>query len=187
MLPWERLTVAVSLASDYHGARRLTIPRRRLLSRHTLPHRLPIQASQGQLHYPCLPPEHQQQRQHLSRHSEGPMEPGADDIKRWVVSGNALEALTDVRLQCCSLSAQCSTTPIPATRWYRKSPTYTTPTGLDMSPPLGNGRESMQSSACKTWEWSEKNGSDSSWCHVRCNGDLACVSIACTGQCSHYI
>lgn len=47
---------------------RLSIHRWCLLPRHPLSHRLPLQAPQGQLHHSHLPPQHQQQRQHLPRH-----------------------------------------------------------------------------------------------------------------------
>merc|ERR1712093_110572 len=46
----------------------LTILWRCLLPRHPLPYRLPIQATQGQLHHQNLPPKYQLQRFHLLRH-----------------------------------------------------------------------------------------------------------------------
>lgn len=45
-----------------------TILGRRLLLSHSLPYRLPIQATEGQLHHPNLPPQHQLQWLHLLRH-----------------------------------------------------------------------------------------------------------------------
>lgn len=55
----------------------------RLLPHHPLPYRLPLQASQGQLHHQNLPPQHQLQRQHLPRHSPRPMEPCVDSVERY--------------------------------------------------------------------------------------------------------
>jgi len=41
-----------------------------LFPQHKLPHRLPIQTPQIHLHHSYLPPQHQQQWSHLSRHSQ---------------------------------------------------------------------------------------------------------------------
>lgn len=76
----------VPLASNHHGPRRLTILRRRLLPRDPLPNRLPIQATEGQLHHSHLPPEHQQQRQHLLGHSERSVEPRTHHFQRCVMT-----------------------------------------------------------------------------------------------------
>jgi hypothetical protein len=46
----------------------LAILRRCLLPSHPLPYRLPIQATEGQLHHSNLSPKHQLQRLHLFRH-----------------------------------------------------------------------------------------------------------------------
>ncbi len=63
---------------------RVPILRRRLLPGDPLPDRLPLQATQGQLHHADLSPQHQLQRQHLPRHSARPMEPGSDYLQRCV-------------------------------------------------------------------------------------------------------
>jgi hypothetical protein len=60
---------------------RFTILRRRLLPSDPLPDRLPLQAPEGQLHHPHLPPKHQFQRQHLLGHSARPVEPCSDHLK----------------------------------------------------------------------------------------------------------
>lgn len=57
---------------------RLTILRRSILSRDPLPHRLPFQAPEGQLHHPHLPPKYQLERKHLPGHPARPVEPGPD-------------------------------------------------------------------------------------------------------------
>jgi hypothetical protein len=72
----------VSLASNDNGPRRLSVPRRRLLPGHSLPYRLPVQATEGELHDSNLPPQHQLQRQHLSRHPSRPVEPSSHNLKR---------------------------------------------------------------------------------------------------------
>lgn len=71
-LAWTGLTVAIV---------GFAIRRRCLLPRHPLPYRLPIQASQGQLHHPHLPPQHQLQRLHLLRHSPRPMVTRVDHLQ----------------------------------------------------------------------------------------------------------
>ena len=58
----------IAFAGHYHGTPWQSIPGRRFLSHHPLPHWLPIQASQGRLHNQDLPPQHQQQWLHLPRH-----------------------------------------------------------------------------------------------------------------------
>ena len=62
---------------------RLTVLRRRLLPRDPLPHRLPLQAPEGQLHHPHLPPKHQLERQHLLGHSARSVEPSLDHQQRY--------------------------------------------------------------------------------------------------------
>lgn len=62
---------------------RQPVPRRCLFPIHPLPHRLPLQTTEGQLHDSNLSSQHQLQRQHLSGHSARPMEPCSDDIKRY--------------------------------------------------------------------------------------------------------
>lgn len=63
---------------------RLTIRGRRVLPIDHVPHRLPLQATQGQLHNEDLPPQHQRERLDLSRYPEGSMEPSTDDFERCV-------------------------------------------------------------------------------------------------------
>lgn len=65
-------------------AGRLAILRRCLLPNDPLPYRLSFQAAQGQLHHAHLPPQHQLQRQYLSRHPAGPMESGAHNLQGYV-------------------------------------------------------------------------------------------------------
>jgi hypothetical protein len=48
---------------------RLTILWRSIFPSHPLPYRLPIQATEGQLHHPNLPPKYQLERFHLFRYS----------------------------------------------------------------------------------------------------------------------
>ena len=55
-----------------------------LLSSHSFPYRLSVQASQGELHHSHLPPEHQLERQHLLRHPPRPVEPGLDHLQRYL-------------------------------------------------------------------------------------------------------
>ena len=93
----------VPLASDNHGTGtkiitktwlnsrplillpgRFSVPGRRLFPFHPLSHRLPIQASQGQLHHPHLPPEYQLQRLNLLGHSARPMVASIDYLERFV-------------------------------------------------------------------------------------------------------
>ena len=64
---------------------RITIRRRCLLPSHTFPHGLPIQATKSQLHDPHLSPKHQFEWEHLSRYSARPVEPCADDFKRYAI------------------------------------------------------------------------------------------------------
>lgn len=59
----------------------VAVCRRCLLPDHSFPHRLPLQATQGQLYNQNLPPQYQQQWQHLPRHSQRPVEPGVDSVK----------------------------------------------------------------------------------------------------------
>lgn len=61
---------------------RLSLRRRSLLPLHQLPYRLPLQATQSQLHDQDLPPEHQLEREHLPGHLEGPVVTGTDHIER---------------------------------------------------------------------------------------------------------
>ena len=55
--------------------------RRRVLSQHPLSYRLPIQTSQICIHDPHLPPQHKQQRSHLSGHSPVPVVASSHSIK----------------------------------------------------------------------------------------------------------
>ena len=64
----------------------IAICRGRFLPHHPLPYRLPLQAPQGQLHDQDLSPQHQLERKHLLGHPEGPMEPCADGVQRYVES-----------------------------------------------------------------------------------------------------
>ncbi len=75
LLRWTGRRRYVPLAGHNYGTRRLPLRRRRLLPRHPLPCRLPLQASKGTLHNPHLPLQHQLQWRHLLRYFEGPMEP----------------------------------------------------------------------------------------------------------------
>ena len=61
---------------------RLTLRWRRVLPLDHFPHRLPLQAAQGQLHDEDLPPQHQRERFDLSRYLEGPVESSIDDFER---------------------------------------------------------------------------------------------------------
>uniref|UniRef100_A0A8R7UPR7 Uncharacterized protein n=1 Tax=Triticum urartu TaxID=4572 RepID=A0A8R7UPR7_TRIUA len=65
----------VPLAGDDHGAERQPLLGRRVPGDHPLPAGLPVQAPQGGLQDQGVPPQHQQQRQHLPRHPQGPVEP----------------------------------------------------------------------------------------------------------------
>ncbi len=99
----------VPLASNHHGSWRLTIFRRCLLPSDPLPNRLPLQAPEGQLHHPHLPPQYQLQRQHLFGHSTRPMEPCVDHLKGYVMA-NSLQQIKNksltknaVLLSICSM------------------------------------------------------------------------------------
>ena len=60
-------------AGHHHGTSGQSLPGRGLLPHHPLPHRLPLQAAQGRIHHPHLPPQHQLQRVNLPRHSKIPV------------------------------------------------------------------------------------------------------------------
>jgi ubiquitin-protein ligase len=60
---------------------RLTILGRCLFPSDPFPDRLSVQAPEGQLHYPHLPPQHQLQWQHLLGHSTRPVESCSDHLK----------------------------------------------------------------------------------------------------------
>jgi hypothetical protein len=85
---------------------RLTILGRRILPRNPLPDRLPIQATQGQLHHPHLPPEHQLQRKHLPRYSARSVEPCLDYLEGYAKAVYLLNIIlteTPVLLSICSM------------------------------------------------------------------------------------
>ena len=67
---------------------RLTLRWRRVLPLDHFPHRLPLQAAQGQLHDEDLPPEHQRERLDLSRHFERPVVASAHDLEGCAISGS---------------------------------------------------------------------------------------------------
>jgi len=75
---------------------RFPVSRRRFLPGHSLPHRLPLQAPEGQLHHPHLPPQYQFQRQHLFRHSARPVEPCSYHFQRYA----------EQRRTCCGCHAE---------------------------------------------------------------------------------
>lgn len=62
---------------------RVPLLRRCLLPCHPLPDRLPLQASQGQLHHSHLSPQHQLQRQHLLRYPQRSMESRPHHLQRY--------------------------------------------------------------------------------------------------------
>ena len=72
-------------ADEPETSGRFAVCRRRVLPLYHLPHRLPVQAAEGQLHDEDLPPEHQRERVDLSGHLAGPVEPCADDLQGVVV------------------------------------------------------------------------------------------------------
>ena len=57
-----------------------------ICSQHPVPDRLPLQAAQGELHHKVLPPQHQLERLHLSRHPERPVESGIDRVEGCVTA-----------------------------------------------------------------------------------------------------
>ena len=80
-----------------------------LLLSDTFPDRLSLQATQGQLHYPHLPPQHQLKREHLPGHFERPVEPSFDHLKGYLAllchilrSGHSTNLHT-VLLSICSM------------------------------------------------------------------------------------
>ena len=52
-----------------------------LLPKHPLPHGLPLQTSKICIHHADLPPQHQQQRGHLSRHTPVPVVSSSDGFE----------------------------------------------------------------------------------------------------------
>ena len=73
-------------ADEPESSGRFAICRRRVLPLYHLPHRLPIQAAEGQLHDEDLPPEHQRERLDLSGYLEGSVESGVDDLEGCVLA-----------------------------------------------------------------------------------------------------
>ena len=95
-------------SSDKFLTVRLTILWRCFLPRNPFPYRLPIQAAEGQLHNPHLPPEYQLQRQHLSRYSERPVEPRSDYFKGCVDIHTPHRFLTTILTSLSVLLSICS-------------------------------------------------------------------------------
>ena len=73
----------IPLVGDYSGSWRLSIHWRSVFPEHPLPDWLPVQTAQNQLRHQDLPPQHQQQRRHLSRHPQGPVVTSTHYIKRY--------------------------------------------------------------------------------------------------------
>merc|ERR1711939_622026 len=59
----------------------LSVRRRCFLPLHHFPKRLPVQAAQGPVHHQVLPPQHQLERIHLPRHSQGSVESSSDSLQ----------------------------------------------------------------------------------------------------------
>ncbi len=75
---------------------RLTIRWWCLLPLHQLPHRLPLQAAQGQLHDQDLPPKHQCEWIYLLGHSARPVVPGVNHLERFVADYLCIRLETDL-------------------------------------------------------------------------------------------
>lgn len=81
-----RNTKRIECTADDVILGRVALRWRCLLSYHSFPYRLPIQAAEGELHHEDLPPEHQLKWQYLPRHSARPVEPSVDSVKGYVTS-----------------------------------------------------------------------------------------------------
>lgn len=73
---------------------RQSIPRRNLLSDHSLSNRLPIQAAKDCIHNKNIPSEHQQQRVHLSWYLAIPVVAGLDNFQGYLYT---FISLTDLK------------------------------------------------------------------------------------------
>jgi len=85
MLSWASRRWHVPLAGDHNGSPRQSLPGWSVFPHNSFPHRLPIQATKGIVHYQNISPEHKQQWKHLSRHPQKSVVPSIDHLKSAII------------------------------------------------------------------------------------------------------